>query len=77
MQDKQDMAELLTITEAAKKMHVSRETIYAWIRSGKVKPFRTPGGTYRIPEEQLIIPIEKPPVPSTGKAKGKKVRSGR
>ena len=52
------MAELLTITEAAKKMHVSRETIYAWVRQGKVKPVRTPGGRYRIPEDQLIIPIE-------------------
>ena len=53
------MAELLTITEAAKKMHVSRETVYAWIRSNKIKPVRTPGGRYRISEEQLTIPVER------------------
>ena len=49
------MGELLTITEAAKRIHVSRETIYAWIRAGKLKPVRIPSGRYRIPEEQLII----------------------
>ena len=41
--------------EAAKKIHVSRETIYAWIRKGKLKPVRIPSGSYRIPEEQLIV----------------------
>ncbi len=51
------MTELLKIPEAAKKMHVSRETIYAWIREGKIQPVRTPGGRYRIPEEQLIKPV--------------------
>ena len=51
------MGELLTIIEAAKKMHVSRETIYAWIRKGKIRPIRTPSGTFRIDEGQLIIPF--------------------
>jgi excisionase family DNA binding protein len=51
-----NMAELLKIPEAAKRMHVSRETIYAWIRDGKMKVFKTPGGRYRIPEDELIIP---------------------
>jgi len=50
-----DEPELLTITEAAEKMHVSRETIYAWIRSSKIKPVKTPGNRLRIPEEQLTI----------------------
>jgi len=49
------MDELLTITEAAKRIHVSRETIYAWIRQGKLRPVRIPSGRFRIPEEQLII----------------------
>jgi excisionase family DNA binding protein len=51
--------ELLTIPEAAEKMHVSRESIYAWIRENKIKPVKTPGGRYRIPEEQLIKPALK------------------
>ncbi len=49
-------SELLTIPEAAEKMHVSRETIYAWIRENKIKPVKTPGGRYRISELQLIKP---------------------
>lgn len=53
------MAELLTITEAAKRVKVSRETIYAWIRTGKLIPVRTPGGRLRIPENELIKPVEK------------------
>ena len=49
------IAELLTINEAAEKMHVTRQTIYAWISSGRILPVTTPGGRLRIPEEQLIL----------------------
>ncbi len=49
------IAELLTINEAARKMHVTRQTIYAWISSGRILPVTTPGGRLRIPEEQLIL----------------------
>jgi len=49
------IAELLTISEAAERMHVSRQTIYTWIRESKLKPVLTPGGRTRIPEDQLII----------------------
>ena len=48
--------ELLTISEAAERMHVSRQTIYTWIREGKILPVLTPGGRRRISEDQLIIP---------------------
>jgi len=51
------MNELLTISEAANKMHVSRETIYAWIRKGKIKPIGIPSGRLRIPVEQLSIQV--------------------
>jgi len=47
--------ELLTVSEAARRMHVSRQTIYTWIHEGRVKPVFTPGGRHRIPEDQLII----------------------
>ncbi len=48
-------AELLTIIEAAERIRVSRQTIYAWIKEGRVKPVKTPGGRLRIPEDQLVI----------------------
>lgn len=49
------MVDLLTITEAAERMHVSRQTIYTWINEGKLKPLLTPGGRNRIPENQLVL----------------------
>ena len=49
------ISELLTVNEAARKMHVTRQTIYAWISSGRILPVTTPGGRRRIPEEQLIL----------------------
>ncbi len=51
---------LLTITEAAKRIGVSRQTIYTWIGEGKVRPVWTPGGRPRILPNQLIVnqPIE-------------------
>jgi len=53
--EKTKIAELLTINEAAEKMHVTRQTIYAWINSGRILPVTIPGGRLRIPEEQLIL----------------------
>jgi len=49
------ISELLTINEAAEKMHVTRQTIYTWISSGRILPVTTPGGRLRIPEEQLVL----------------------
>ena len=49
------MVELLTISEAAQRVHVSRQTIYTWIKEGRIRPVLTPGGRRRIPEDQLII----------------------
>ena len=50
--------EILTVPEAAKKMHVTRETIYAWIRTNKITPVMTPGGRIRIPVSELIKPFQ-------------------
>lgn len=49
------MIELITIKEAAENMRVSRQTIYAWIKEGNIKPVRTPSGRLRIPVDQLIM----------------------
>ena len=54
--------QLLTIQQAAEKMKVSRQTIYAWIKSGRVKPWKTPSGRQRIVADSLIISeVEKNP----------------
>ena len=49
------MTRFLTIKETAEMMRVSRQTIYGWINKGKLRPVKTPGGRFRIPEDQLII----------------------
>jgi excisionase family DNA binding protein len=49
------LVDLFTISEAAKRMHVSRQTIYTWIQEGRIRPLLTPGGRSRIPEDQLIL----------------------
>jgi excisionase family DNA binding protein len=52
------MTTLFTIKETAGMMRVSRQTIYEWIKDGKLKPVKTPGGRFRIPEDQLV-PVNK------------------
>jgi excisionase family DNA binding protein len=46
---------LLTIKQAAEKMQVSRQTIYTWIKNGKLASIKTPSGTKRIPENLLTL----------------------
>ena len=45
----------LTITQAAGKLGVSRQTIYTWIGDGRIKTIKTPSGRLRIRENQLIL----------------------
>jgi excisionase family DNA binding protein len=52
-----NMDKLLTIKQAAGKMGVSRQTVYTWINSGKVKTVKTPGGRQRISERQLTFGV--------------------
>lgn len=42
-----------SIPKAAKHCSISRVTLWRWVRSGKLKAFLTPGGQYRIREEDL------------------------
>jgi excisionase family DNA binding protein len=46
---------LLEVQQAAEIMHVSRQTVYAWIKSGKLTTIKTPGGRQRIPSDQLFF----------------------
>ena len=52
----------LTVTQAAQKMGVSRQTIYSWINNEQIKTIRTPGGRLRIPEDQLMVIEEQPEI---------------
>ena len=51
------MAELLTISEAASKMHVTNATIYNWIKFGRLR--------LRIPEDELTEPVVEQNEPGT------------
>jgi putative resolvase len=39
--------------DAGKTLGVNRVTVWRWIKSGKVKANRTPGGTHRIPQSEV------------------------
>lgn len=39
--------------EAARVLGVSPVTVWRWCRLGKIKAWRTPGGHYRIPREEI------------------------
>jgi len=38
----------LTTGEIASILHVTRVTVYRWAKSGKLKAYQTPGGTYHV-----------------------------
>lgn len=40
--------------EAAKILHVTRTTIGTWIKEGKLKAYKLPGGRHRIPHEFMV-----------------------
>ncbi len=45
---------LLSTTQAADLLNVSRRTILNWIEAGKVPYVRLPGGDYRLPLSGLL-----------------------
>lgn len=40
--------------EAAELLNVSRQTIWVWIRKGKIKALKLPSGQYRIPDSEIV-----------------------
>lgn len=42
------MAELMTVSDVAKLLKVSRGAVQRWIRNGQLATIKTPGGHYRI-----------------------------
>jgi excisionase family DNA binding protein len=49
----------LTTTNAAQFFNVTRFTVLNWIKQGKLKAVRTPGGHQRIPRENITSLIQR------------------
>lgn len=43
----------LTTTQAAEMLSVSPDTVLKWVKAGKIKSYRTLGGHFRIPPDEL------------------------
>jgi excisionase family DNA binding protein len=41
----------LSTGEVARLLHVTRVTVFDWVRAGKLAAYRVPGGRYRIPRD--------------------------
>jgi excisionase family DNA binding protein len=48
------MARSVFVNDAAALLGVSRRTVYYWIRDGRLRTMRTPGGSQRV----LLVSIE-------------------
>ncbi len=46
---------LLTTVEVARRLRVDQSSVNNWVRAGKLKSFRTPGGHNRIAERELQV----------------------
>lgn len=42
-----------SLSDLMKRWKVSRRTLYRWIKGGQLLPLKTPGGHYRITEEEI------------------------
>ena len=71
------MAALLSPREAALRLGISYPTMKQWLYQGKVKAAKTPGGHYRIPEEELDGLLYKSSSPETPKREMMRTISGR
>ena len=64
----------LSTTKVARFCHVSHAAVCNWVRSGKLKAYRTPGGQYRI-EPQVLVDFMKQhgmPIPEEMSPRGVK-----
>lgn len=44
---------LLRVSEASRLLSLSRPTLMQWIRDGRIRSERTPGGHHRIPQSEI------------------------
>ena len=71
------MAHQLTPREAAIRLGISYPTIKQWLYREKIKATRTPGGHYRIAEEELDSLLHEAKRPETPKREMMRTVSGR
>jgi molybdopterin-binding protein len=71
------MSALLTPRQAALRLGISYPTIKQWIYHAKLKTVKTPGGHYRIPEDELDRFLHKAKRPDTPKREMMRAVSGR
>lgn len=57
---------LLTLHEAALQLGVDESTLRRWIARGRFPAYRTPGGRFRIAEDDLQLALEPAHRPATG-----------
>jgi excisionase family DNA binding protein len=48
------MGKTLSITEVAKHFYVDYQTVWRWVKYGKLPAFKTPGGQWRVREEDVL-----------------------
>lgn len=51
--------ELLSVKEVAELMRVEPGTVYRWVRLGRMRPLRTPGGQVRFKRGAVLLAMEK------------------
>jgi excisionase family DNA binding protein len=49
-----ELKEVLTSSEIAKYCNVTRQAVSKWVKDGKLKAYKTPGGRYRIMKRDFI-----------------------
>ncbi len=76
---KNDDSALYRVPEAARQLSISAPTLKLWIRSGKVRSIKTPGGHHRIPQGEIdrLAGRRRPPAGSFSSARSLEAISGR
>jgi molybdopterin-binding protein len=71
------MSDLLSPREAALRLGISYPTMKQWLYRGKLNAVKTPGGHYRIPEEELDPLLHNSKRQETPKREMRRAVSGR
>jgi putative resolvase len=50
-----ELPEHMTPSEVAELVGYTHPTVLRWIRSGKLRARRSPGGTYRVPRSEVVL----------------------
>ncbi|AMS03937.1 helix-turn-helix DNA binding protein [Gordonia phage UmaThurman] len=53
-----DGEDLLTTTEAASLVRISRSTLFRAVEAGKITPLRTPGGHFRFRRSDVLAMLK-------------------